>query len=44
MKDLNVAVNVKGVLNNTQKMRHVDLTKVIDKDWQEAAQRKIKKN
>lgn len=36
MNDLNIAVKVKGVLDNTQKIRHVDLTKIIDKDWREA--------
>lgn len=44
MNDLEVRVKVEGVLDNTTKIRHVDLTKVIDHDWQESAQRKIVKN
>jgi len=44
MKDLNVAVKVKGVLDNTHNMRHVDLTKIIDNNWQNASDKKTAKN
>jgi hypothetical protein len=44
MNDLNMPVNIKDLVNNTTKIRQVNLNEVIDKNWKEAAQNKFINN
>jgi hypothetical protein len=44
MNDLNVAVNIAGLLNNTTKIRQIDLNEVIDKNWKDSIENKMAKN
>lgn len=37
-------VILKGSKEQTSTVRHIDLTKIIDKDWKEAEQRKSVRN